>query len=123
MANMTRVSFTEGDIFRPTSSLLGRPLVRRVQVSNRPFPGLSEVAVLGSSCFPGEVRSTKDGSDFTKRSYLTLVLAGLGAPIADVVIEVSLSDELLNLVLEGDAFYRGVAEIPVVSTILILVPL
>ena len=51
-----------------------------------------------------------------------LVLAGLGAPIADVVLEVSLSDELLNLILEDDAFFRGVADISVVSTVLALVP-
>ena len=123
MANMTRVSFTEGDIFRLTSSLLGRPLVRIAHGRNRPFPSLSEVAVLGSSCFPDEVRSTEDGSDFQRRSCLALVLSGLGDPVADVVLEVSLSDELLNLILEGNAFFRSVADIHVVSAVLILVPL
>ena len=50
-----------------------------------------------------------------------LVLVGLGAPIADVILEVSLSDELLNLVFEGDAFFRGVADVSVKSAIFILV--
>ena len=67
------------------------------------------------------MQSAKDGSDFVRRSCLALVLARLGTPIVDVVREVTLSDELLNLVLEDDAFFRGVAGIPVVSTILILV--
>ena len=34
-----------------------------------------------------------------------LVLVGLGAPVVDVVLEISLSDELLNLVFEGDDFF------------------
>ena len=54
---------------------------------------------------------------------MALVLTGLGTPIADVVLEVSLLDELLDLILKGDAFFRGVADIPVVSVVLILVPL
>ena len=65
--------------------------------------------------------STEDGSDFVRRFYLALVIAGLGALVADVVLEVSLSNELLDLVLEGDAFFRGVVDIPVLSTVLILV--
>ena len=110
MANVTRISFTEDDIFCLTSSLLGKPR-------------LSEVVVLGSSHLPGEVQFVEDGSDFTRRSCLALVFAGLGALIADIVLEVSLSDELLNLVLEGDTFFHSVADIPVVSVVLILVPL
>ena len=120
---MTHVFFTEGDIFRLTSILLGRLLVGRAHGRNRPFPSLSEVAVLGSSRLFGEEWSAKDGSDFARRSYLALVLTGLGGPVADVVLKVSLSDELLNLVFEGDAFFRGMADIPMVSAVLILVPL
>ena len=110
MAKVTRISFTKGDIFCLTTSLLGRPR-------------LSEVVVLGSSRLPGEVQSVEDGFDFARRSCLALVFARLGTLIADIVLEVSLSDELLNLVLEGDAFFRGVADISVVSVVLILVPL
>ena len=99
MANMTRVSFTEGDIFHLTSSLLGRPLVGRAHGRNRPFHGLSEVAVLGSSRLPGEIQSAEDGSDFARRSSFSLILIGLGAPVADVVLEVSswMSFSILSL--------------------------
>ena len=123
MAHVSGVSLTEGDIFRLTSSLLGRPLVGRPHGHNRPFPGLSEVAVLGSLRLPSEVQSAEDGSNFARTSCLVLVLMGLSAPIADVVLEVSFPDKLLNLVFEGDAFFRGVADISVKSTIFILVPL
>ena len=123
MTNVARVFFTEGDIFCLTSSLLCRPLVERAHGHNRPFPGLSKVAVVGSSRLPCKVWSVKDGSDFVRRSCLALVLVGLCAPFADIVLEVSLSDELLNLVLEGDAFFRGVADIFVKPIVFILVPL
>ena len=123
MANVSCVSLTEGDIFRFTSSLLGMPLVERVHGRNWPFPGLSEVEVLRSSRLLGEVRSTEDGSDFVRRSYLALFLVWLSAPVADVVLEISLSDEFLNLVLEGNAFFCRVVDIPVVSVILVLIPL
>ena len=123
MANVTRVSLVESDIFHLTPSLLGRPLVGRAHGRNRPFPGLSEVAVLGSLCLLGEVRSTEDGYNFTGRSSLTLVLVGLRAPITDVILEVSLSDELLNLAFEGDEFLCGVVDVSVKSVVFILVPL
>ena len=93
MANVMCVSLTESDVFCHTSCLLGRPLVRR---ANRPFPSLSKVMVLGSLCLHGQVQSTEDGFDFARRSCLALVLLGLGAPIADIILDVSLSDELLS---------------------------
>ena len=95
VTNVTCVFFTEEDIVRLTSDLFGRPLVRRACGRDRAFPGLSEVAVLGSSHFLSEVRSTKDSSDLARRSCLVLVLTGLGALVADVVLEVPLSGEFL----------------------------
>ena len=50
-----------------------------------------------------------------------LVLAGLGAPVADVVLEVPFSDEFFDLVLEYDAFFCCVANISVIPAILVLV--
>ena len=123
MADVTRFSLTESDIFCLTSSLLGRPLVERAHGSNRPFPGFSEVAILGSPGLLCEVRSAEDGSDFAGRFCLALVLVGLDPPVADVIMKVSLSDELLNLVFEGDAFFRGVADVSMKSVVFILVPL
>ena len=123
MADVTCDSLTEGDISRLTSRLLCRSLVGRAHDRNRSFPGFSEVTVLGSSCLPGEVWSVEDGSDFMMRSCLALVLIGLGAPIADIVLEVSLSDKLHNLIFKDDAFFRGVADISVKLTVFILIPL
>ena len=50
-----------------------------------------------------------------------LVLEGLGALIADVVLEVPFSDEFFDLILERDAFFGGVANISVISAVLVLV--
>ena len=121
--NVTHVSLTESDIFHLTSCQLGKLLVGRAHGRNQPFPGFSEVAVLSSSHLPGEVWSAEDGSNFARRSCFALVLVGLSAPVADVVLEISLSDELLNLIFKGDAFFRGVADISVKPIVFILVPL
>ena len=50
-----------------------------------------------------------------------LVLAGLGAPVADVVLEVPFSDEFFDLILKCDAFFCGVANISMISAVLVLV--
>ena len=49
-----------------------------------------------------------------------LVLAGLGTSVADVVLEVPFSYEFFNLIFECNAFFYGVANISVISTILII---
>ena len=110
VTDMAGVHFTKGDAVRLTSELFGRALVGRARGQNRPFPGFSEVAVLGSPCFSSKVWFTEDSSDHTRRFCLLLVLVGLGAPVADVV-------------LECDAFLNGVANVSVISTVFILVSL
>ena len=48
MVNVTCISLIESDIFHLTLTLLDKSLVGRPHGRNQPFPGLSEVAVLGS---------------------------------------------------------------------------
>ena len=50
-----------------------------------------------------------------------LVLTGLSSPIADVILELPLSDEFFDLILECDAFFHCVANILVISAVLVLV--
>ena len=50
-----------------------------------------------------------------------LVLVGLGAPVADIVLEVTFSNEFFNLIFECDAFFCGVANTSVISVVLVLV--
>ena len=50
-----------------------------------------------------------------------LVLARLGAPVANVVLEVPFSDEFFDLILECDAFFCGVANISVILAALVLI--
>ena len=49
------------------------------------------------------------------------VLAGLGASIADIALEVPFSDEFFDLILECDAFFGVVANILMVPAILVLI--
>ena len=119
VTNVTCILFTEGDSVRLSSNLFGRLLVGRARGRDLLFPSLSEVAILGSSRFPDEVRSVKDSSNLAMRSCLTLVLAELGAPVTDVVLEVPFLDEFFNLILECDAIFCGVANISVISAVLL----
>ena len=66
---------------------------------------------------------TEDSPDLARRSYLTLVVVRLGASVADVISEIPFSDEFLNLILEHDVLLHGVADILVIPTIFILIPL
>ena len=86
---------------RLTSKLFGRPPVGRACCRNRPFSDFSEVAVLGSSHFSGEMWSAEDSSDHMGRFCLLSVLAGLGTLVVDVILEVPLSDEFLILSLSA----------------------
>ena len=50
-----------------------------------------------------------------------LVLKGLGAPVADEVLEVPFSDKFFDLILQRDALFCGVANNSVISAVLVLV--
>ena len=121
--DMAGVTFTEGDQVRPTSKLFGRPLVGKAHGQNRPFPGLSEVAVLGSPHFPGEMWPAEESPYHTGRFCLTSVLVGLGAPVANVVSEVPLADKFFDFILEYNGFFSGVANVLVIPAVLTLVSL
>ena len=108
---MACISITEGDVVHFPPELLRRPLVQTVNVGEQSVSGLSDIAVLGSSHLPSEVWPTKDGSDFARRFCLVLVITRLGSPIVDVVLEVSIADELLNLIFKHDALICSVADI------------
>ena len=49
------------------------------------------------------------------------VLTRLGAPVADIALEVPLSDEFFDLIIECDAFFGVVSNILMVPIVLVLV--
>ena len=120
---MTCVFFTEGDVLHFTPDLFGRLLIRRAHGRDRPFLCLSEVAVMSSSHFSGEVWPTEDSSDLARRLGLILVVLWPDTLVTDIVIEVSFSDEFFNLILELDAFFCSVVDISMKSVVFILIPL
>ena len=119
---MVCVYLTESDFIHFPSKLLGRPSVQRVCGRDQSFLRLSEIVVLGSSCFPNEVWPAEDSSNLARKSCLPLVVAQLGASVVDIISEVSFSDEFLNLILEHDELLHGVANVLVISVIFILIP-
>ena len=121
VANMVCVLLTKGDIVHLPSELLGRPLVQRVCIYERSFLCFSEIVVLGPSRLPGEVRSTENSPNLAIRSCLALVVAQLGDSVTDVISEVPFTDEFLDLILEHNVLFDGVADIFVIPVILALV--
>ena len=65
----------------------------------------------------------EDSPNLARGSGLILVILWPNAFIADIVLEVSLSDEFFNLVLERDVLFRGVANISMISAVFVLIPL
>ena len=65
----------------------------------------------------------EDSSDYTGRFCLASILVGLGAPVVDVVLKVPLPDEFFDFILECDAFFGGVANVFMISSILAWVSL
>ena len=121
-ANIVCISFTEDDVFHLPSKLLCKSLVQRVCVREWFYPCFSDIAVLGSLRLSSEVQLAKDGPDFTRRSYLTLVSARLSASVLNLILEVPISDEFLDLISEHDALLRCMADILVILIILIPIP-
>ena len=68
------------------------------------------------------MRSAEDRPNLARMSYLALVVARLGAFVADVISEVPFMDEVFDLILEHNALFGGVTDIFVILTILVLVP-
>ena len=118
---MVCVPFTECDIVHLSSGLLGMPLVRTVCIHEQSFPRFSEIAVLGPSRLPGEVRSAEDRPNLARMSCRALVVARLGTFIEDVISEVPFTDEFFDLILKHNALFGGVTDIFVILTILVLV--
>ena len=65
---------------------------------------------------------TKDGLDFVWRLYLRCFILWSGPPAINVILKVTATDEFFNFILKRDTLLRGVTDIFVVPTILVLVP-
>ena len=63
----------------------------------------------------------EDSPNLMMRSSLILVIVWPSASVADIVLEISLSDEFFNLILECDALFRGVADISMVFAVFVLI--
>ena len=63
----------------------------------------------------------EDSLDLARRPDLILVVFWPDASIADIVPEVSFSDEFFNLILECDALFHGVVDIFMISVVFVLI--
>ena len=69
------------------------------------------------------MRFVEDHPDLTWGFCFTSIILQPGPPSIDVILEVLATNELLDLILEGDALRRGVTNVLVVPTVFVMVPL
>ena len=79
-----------------------------MDIDERPLLRLLDVMLLRPMCFPDEIRSTKDHPDLAWGFCFRSIILWLGPPIIDVVLEIPVTNELLYLILEGNALLCGV---------------
>ena len=103
--------------------LLCRPLIHPQDIGEWPILRLPDVTVLCPTCLPGEMRTAEDRLNLAWGLYFKSVILRPCPPVVDVVLKVPAANELLNLILEGDAFISGMTDAFMEPTVLILVPL
>ena len=117
------ITFSESDIVIFPLELLCRSFIHVVDIGELPIIRLPKIMVLRPTSLPGEVRTTKDRPDLAWRFFFTSVILWPRPPVVDVVLEVPATNELFNLVFEGETLFSGVTNIFMEPAILVLVPL
>ena len=112
--NMACISFTKGGVIHLPSELLCGLLAQGVRICEQLIPCFPDIMTLGSSRLSGEVQPPEDGPNFARTSCLALVSAQLGASVTDIILEVPITDEFLDLILEHDTLLCGMADILVI---------
>ena len=77
---------------------------------------------MGSTPFTGKMGPPKDGPDFVWRVCLRCFVLWSGPLAINVILKVPATDDFFNFILKRDTLIRGVTDILVVPTILVLVP-
>ena len=84
---------------------------------------LPDVTVLRPTCFLGEIGSAKERLDLAWGFGFRSIILRPNPPIVDVVLEVPAVNELIDLILGGDALLSGMTNVFVESAAFVLVPL
>ena len=117
------ITFFESDVVVLPLELLCRLLIHAVDIGERPILHLPDVTIWCPTCLPGKVRSTEDHPDLTWGFCLKSVILWSCPPVINIMLEVPTANELLDLILEGDALLSGMTNVLVEPTVLILLPL
>ena len=115
------ITFSESDVVVFPLELLCRPLVQVVDIGERPILCLPIITVLRPTCLPYKIRFAGDRPDLVWGLYFRSVILRPCPPIVDVILKVPAANELLYLVLEGDALLNGVTDVFMEPIILVLV--
>ena len=94
-----------------------------MDIGERPVLRLPDVMILHPTIFPGKMRSVEDHPDLVWGFCFSSIILRPCPPVVDVVLEVPMTNELLDLILEGDALLSGMTNIFVEQIVFVLVPL
>ena len=100
-----------------------RPLVQVIDISERPFPRFSGLAVSGPARLSSKMGSAKDSLDLVWGLHCRMVILRSHPPVVDIVLQVLATNELLYLIFKGNALLNVMVDISVESAVLVLVPL
>ena len=116
------ITFSESDVIDFPLKLLCWPLVQTVDIGKWPILCLSGVMVSCPTHLLREMRSAEDRPDLAWGLYFRFAILWPCHSVVDVILEVLTTNELLYLILEGDALLSGVTDIFMEPTVIVMVP-
>ena len=116
------ITLLECDVVVLPLVLLRGPLVHTMNISERPQLRFSNVSFLGPTRFTSKIRSPKDCPDFLWGLCLRGIILRPRPSAIDIILGVHVVNELFNFILKCDILLRGITNVLVVSTILVLIP-
>ena len=123
MVDEVCITFSESDVVVLPLELFCRPRIHTVNIGERPLLCLPDVTILRPTYFPGEMWSAEDRLDLMWGFCFKSIILWPGPLIIDIVLEVPMANELLDLILEGDALLNGITDAFVEPAVFVLVPL
>ena len=116
------ITISKGDVVVFPLEMFCMLLVRVVDISEQPIPYFPNVAVLGPTCLPDEVRSTEDSPDLAWGLHFRLAILQSCPSVINIILQVPATNKLIYLIFQGDTLLGGVTDVFMKSTILIMVP-
>ena len=116
------ITIFKGDVVVFPLELFCRPFVQVMDIGEWPLLCFPDIAVLGPTHLPDEMRSTKDRLDLTWGLRFWSIVLRSCPPVINVILKVPATNKLLYLIFKDDALLGGLIDAFMEPAVLILVP-